>query len=95
MKAQKPRRNERTLVWRHTQAGLVIYDYRNGGVFHLNESAALVWQLCDGRHTTAAIARKLGDYWGEHCLPADIWSLIEELADLSLVELPHGQDSIE
>ncbi len=33
----------------------------NGSTFHMNATVALVWELCDGRHTTRDIATELTD----------------------------------
>jgi hypothetical protein len=44
--------------------GLVVYDPATEMVHHLNASAALIFELCDGWRDPDAIARILGEAYG-------------------------------
>ena len=43
-----------------TQDGLIVYDEVTDRVHHLNQSAAVILQLCDGTWTPEEIASDLG-----------------------------------
>lgn len=68
--------------------GSILYNHDSSLVHHLNPSAAVVWQLCDGRATVAALS---ADIAGEYRLPlkqvqAEVAGLVAELDALGLVE---------
>lgn len=69
--------------------------YRRGGkvAVSLNNSAAAIWELCDGQHTVADIGRRLGDGLG--CsedealaeLAGDVWAAVSRFYDFGLLTL--------
>jgi pyrroloquinoline quinone biosynthesis protein D len=60
-----------TLLYRHSEKRLV----------YLNESAALVWKLCDGKRTAREITSLLVDAYPEarETIAADVAAAIESL----------------
>lgn len=48
---------------------------------HLNETASLIWQLCDGQRTTEAIITTLQDAYPEHHeeIPGDVQRTLARL----------------
>ncbi len=68
--------------------GLVLFNRGSSVVHHLNPSAALVWQLCDGSGTVAQLAE---DIAAEFELPPDevqaqVGRLVGEFEALGLVD---------
>lgn len=68
--------------------GLILYNHDSSLVHHLNPSAALVWQLCDGEVTVGRLAREIAE---EYRLdPGDVLAqvsgVIAEFDALDLVE---------
>jgi hypothetical protein len=57
-RARGPRRR-RDLVTRLVDSELVILDRRTNHIHQLNETAARVWSLCDGRRTPSEIGWRL------------------------------------
>ena len=55
-----PPRREDVVVHEHDDE-VVISLVPDGSTFHLNPTAGLVWQRCDGRSTTREIAQQLAD----------------------------------
>jgi hypothetical protein len=51
--------------------GLVVYDPATDMVHHLNASASLIFELCDGSRDPDAIARILGEAYGLSTPPSD------------------------
>ncbi len=43
-----------------TEDGLIVFDARADRVHHLNQTASIILQFCDGSHDLEAIAKELG-----------------------------------
>jgi PqqD family protein of HPr-rel-A system len=41
--------------------GLILFNHDSSLVHHLNPSAALVWQLCDGEASVSQLAREIAE----------------------------------
>ena len=62
--------------------GLVVYQAQPECVHHLNNTAAIVFELCDGKNTVPEISEQLAAAFGPACVPAgvterciaDLWS---------------------
>jgi hypothetical protein len=66
---------------------LVVYDTQSHAMHRLNESAAAVWRLCDGKRTVSDIAVALS---GELSTPLDedaVLLALDELEAASLLEI--------
>lgn len=55
-----PKARSKALITKEVDGELLVYDRTRDKAHCLNESAAAIWKLCDGRTTPAEIARKLG-----------------------------------
>jgi len=68
--------------------GLILYNHDSSLVHHLNPSAALVWQLCDGQASVGDLAREIAEEYdleGKE-VEAQVASVIAEFDALDLVE---------
>lgn len=68
--------------------GLILYNHDSSLVHHLNPSAALVWQLCDGQATVGDLARDIAEEYeleGSE-VEGQVASVIAEFDALDLVE---------
>ena len=65
----------------------VLYDATRGQAVYLNDTAAIVWKLCDGTRTvnemTALLARELGDSDGR--IAADVAETVAKFSEAKLV----------
>jgi len=80
-------------AWRpHASAGyhveeldgdLLLLHPSNQIILHTNQTAALVWRLCDGERSVAEIVALLGDAYPEASadIAADVPALLLELAE--------------
>jgi hypothetical protein len=59
---------------------LLVYDLNGDIAVHLNRTAALVWRLCDGRHTVAELSTRVAAELGT---PADEEVVLMALDSLS------------
>ena len=72
--------------------GLIVYNHDSSLVHHLNPSAGLVWQLCDGEATVQALADDIADEYGlePDRIRAELCGLVAELDALGLVRDAEG-----
>ncbi len=66
-----------------------LHDLRDGRRWLLNPTAALIWELCDGRHAPTDIAEALRFRFAvsARAAHADVARFVDELAALDLVDL--------
>ena len=66
----------------------MIYQSAEGRAVYLNETASLVWKLCDGQRSVAAIEGLLGEAYPDATeLSADVESAVLKLLEHGVVEL--------
>jgi hypothetical protein len=66
--------------------GLVVYDPTRDMVHHLNPSAAMIFELCDGTRDADAIAGLLGEAFGLDAPPHEqTLAGLQELAERNLI----------
>ncbi len=85
--ALPPRR--RTDVTVHELDGeALVFDPKRGDTHRLNETAYLIWNACDGRHSPAFIAQQLIDGYdvSPQEVHAQVTRLLGEIADRGLLE---------
>lgn len=72
--------------------GLVVYDPANDQVHHLNATASIIFDLCDGTRDPEEIARILGEAYELEASPRDdALAGLKELADRKLIDwMAHG-----
>ena len=74
--------------------GLVVFDAVHDTVHHLNPSASLLFDLCDGTRDVATIAGLLGEAFGLDSAPAHATeSGLRELADRRLIRWQFHSDA--
>jgi len=79
-------RQASSLEVNEAEDGLVVYDPAHEMVHHLNESAALIFDLCDGSRDVAAIARVVGEAFRLDPPPRDeTLAGLRELEDQELI----------
>lgn len=67
--------------------GFILYTADASLVHHLNPSAAIVWQLCDGRSSVSELARDIAAEYGldEEEIRRQVASLVAEFEALDLL----------
>lgn len=67
---------------------LILLDVASHRVHHLNPTASVIWQRCDGRHSVAEIATELADAYGvsREKVLKDVLHTLGELARMKLIE---------
>jgi hypothetical protein len=74
--------------------GLVVYDPWHETVHHLNSSAALIFDLCDGTRDAETIAQIVGEAYSLDAPPRDqALAGLQDLADRKLISWDaHGSE---
>lgn len=71
---------------------LLLYHPAKTRAVYLNETAALVWQLCDSKRSVAEIVSLLEENYPEsNTIRSDVEQTLQQLADNGAVELNDGQ----
>ena len=86
-----PKARSEALITKEVDGELLVYDRTRDKAHCLNESAAAIWNLCDGRTTPAEIARKLGSEGVASHPTIDegfVWLALAELRRSQLLEEP-------
>jgi len=67
----------------------VLYSYEEETMVHLNQSAVLIWRLCDGKRTVREIADLIADAFPEAAdkVAIDVSEMIERFQKEGVVEL--------
>ena len=68
--------------------GLILYNHDGDLVHHLNPSAGIIWQICDGNATVADLAVDIADEYGldTRTIQAEVAAVIAEFDALGLVQ---------
>ena len=83
---RKPLARKDGLVIKELPDEVLVYDLDRDHAHCLNQTAAFVWQHCDGRNTTEQIARKLGQQFDCSVDEKIVWLALDRLARNHLLE---------
>lgn len=83
-----PKMRERALVIDQLPDEVLVYDRERHQAHCLNQTAALVWQHCDGRTTAAGIARRLQRELDQPFDEELVWLALRQLDQIHLLEKP-------
>ena len=82
----KPVARKQGLVIQELPDEVLVYDLDRDRAHCLNSTAAFVWQRCDGKHTTAQIARTLGRQFDCAVDEKIIWLALDQLGKNHLLD---------
>ena len=83
---RKPLARKDGLVIQDLPDEVLVYDLDGDRAHCLNQTAAFVWQRCDGRNTTAQITRKLGQQFDCSVDEKIVWLALDQLGRNHLLE---------
>ena len=83
---RKPLARKDGLVIQELPDEVLVYDLDSDRAHCLNQTAAFVWQRCDGRNTTAQITRKLGQQFDCSVDEKIVWLALDQLGRNHLLE---------
>ncbi len=82
----KPIARKQGLVIQELPDEVLVYDLDRDRAHCLNPTAAFVWQRCDGKHTTAQIARTLGQQFDCAVDEKIVWLALDQLGKHHLLD---------
>jgi hypothetical protein len=82
----KPLTRQDGLIIREVENEILIYDTKNNKAHCLNDTAARVWKLCDGRTTTEEISRSLTHQLGTPMDEKVVWFALKQFGRDELLE---------
>ena len=82
----KPIARKQGLVIQELPDEVLVYDLERDRAHCLNETAAFVWRQCDGRNSTAQIARTLGNQFSCEVGEKIVWIALDQLGRNHLLE---------
>jgi PqqD family protein of HPr-rel-A system len=87
MELQSPTPNKDVSLQRVGQEA-ILHDRRNGRAHVINESAARIWELCDGQHTLDQI---VSTFAADYALPAadvqaDVQDILAKFRELRVLD---------
>jgi hypothetical protein len=88
VRSQTPLARKQGLVIQKLPDEVLVYDLDRDKAHCLNQTAALVWEQCNGRATTADIAQSLGERLS---VPVDekvVWFALDQLRRNHLLDQP-------
>jgi hypothetical protein len=92
--ARLPRARTDNLVIRELDDETLVYDTERDKAHCLNQTAALIWQACDGKTTATQAARALGQQL-ETTVDADlVWLAVKQLQRFHLVDASGESPSV-
>jgi hypothetical protein len=74
------------LVVQEMDSELLIYDLTENKAFCLNETSALIWQLCDGNKSVDEISKIIGQQLNSPANEDIVWFALDQLKKEKLIE---------
>ena len=81
-----PQARSRGIVMEELADEVLVYDLGRDRAHCLNQTAANVWKLCDGKSSPAKIATQLGGELEPAAAEEVVWSALEQLSRAGLLE---------
>ena len=86
MKGSRPSTRTDDLVVQDSGIELLIYDLKRNQAYCLNETAALVWQLCDGKNTVSEISDKMSQQAKTTVSEDLVWLALDQFGNDGLLD---------
>jgi hypothetical protein len=84
--AALPRARKDGLVIKELASETLVYDLERDEAHCLNQTAGMVWQLCDGRTTVTKMASLLSEQLDTHINEDVVWLAMKQLQRFHLIE---------
>jgi hypothetical protein len=88
--AASPKRCSAVICEHLPDGSTLLYDTRNRNSIAVTQSAAIVWDACDGNRTVGSIVTELLEVYEApaEVVAADVASVLEDFARRGLIEPP-------
>jgi hypothetical protein len=86
MQSQYPQRRKSDVIVVELDSEVLIYDQKTNKAYNLNKTSAMIWELCDGKHSLSEISCILGEKLNAAVDDGLVWLALEQLRETDLVE---------
>jgi hypothetical protein len=73
-----PKARQKNLVVQELSSEVLIYDLQSNKAFCLNETSAMIYDLCDGTKTVSKISQRLGEKLNSPVAEDFVWLAIDQ-----------------
>lgn len=80
-----PKARDKDVVVQQLGDEVLVYDLKSNQAFCLNETSALIWQMCDGQTSVSDMSRRLTGEFKESAGEDLVWFAIDELKRSNLI----------
>lgn len=80
-----PKARVRDIVVQDFKDEVLIYDLNIHKSFHLNQTSAMIWHLCDGNNTISDISRKLSNKLKSQVTDDLVWLALDQFKEDNLL----------
>ncbi len=81
-----PRSRQTNIVVQEFETEILIYDLKSDKAYCLNETSAMIWQLCDGEHSVVQISQKLSKKLNNPMTEDVVWLALDSFKKSNLLE---------
>lgn len=81
----KPNWSKANIVIQEVENEILIYDLNENKAFCLNETSAIIWQMCDGTRTVAEISETLGKRFNAKISEDFVWLALDQFKKDKLI----------
>lgn len=85
MKMSKPISRKDNIVIQEIDGETLIYDLSKNKAFCLNETSALIWEMCDGERSVSEISKELSQKLNNPANEDLVWLAIDQLKKENLI----------
>ncbi|MCB1022955.1 MAG: PqqD family protein [Acidobacteria bacterium] len=90
----KPMVRDHDLVFQVSGNELLIYDLKKNKAYCLNETSALIWNLCNGKNTAAEISGRISSHLGAQVSEDFVLLALNQFADDELMQNDNAAFSV-
>jgi hypothetical protein len=87
--SELPRARKENLIVKEVDGEVLVYDLKNDKAHCLNQTAARIWQYCDGRRSIAEIAELMSTPGNTPVADAVVLLALDQLQKFALLETKH------
>lgn len=82
-----PQRNDIYIIEKIMGDEIVLYNKSNHNIHNLNKTAAILWNLCDGKMAIGEMIKYLHDNFKENkkTIEDDVMKTLEEMENVNLI----------
>lgn len=81
-----PQSRQTNIVVQEFENEILIYDLKSDKAYCLNETSAMVWQLCDGEHSVVQISQKLSKKLNNPMTEDVVWLALDSFKKNNLLK---------